>query len=102
MKRYGRPQPERWIAMKRVAMALAAALAFAAPASAEDRSCAGPDLTGLQPVEAGRIRVSAGRVNLIKDGTKAAQCPDASPACREKGYLVPGDLVVLGRKLNDF
>jgi hypothetical protein len=78
------------------------ALAFAAAARAEDRSCFGPDLTGLQPVEVGRIRSSAARVSLVKGGNQAAQCPDASPACREKAYLVPGDLVVFGQKSGDF
>ena len=83
-------------------MALGAMLAFAAPLRAENRSCSGPDLTGLQPVEVGRIRGSATRVNLIRGGDKAAQCPDASLSCQERAYLVPGDLVVLGGKLNNF
>jgi hypothetical protein len=88
--------------MRRVVTAVAAALTFTAAVRAEDRSCFGPDLTGLQPVEVGRIRSSAARVSLVKGGAKLAQCPDASSACREKAYLVPGDLVVLGQKLGDF
>ena len=46
------------------------------------------------------------RVNFVKspydDDFKAESCPAATEACRRKSYLVPGDLVLVGKTRGPF
>ena len=80
---------------------LIAALALvAAQAHAEDRFCDGVGFADGLAI--GRIKADAGSVHFRKNGDKKNACPSAAPACQDKAYLVPGDLVALGAKKGEF
>jgi hypothetical protein len=57
-------------------------------------------------VEGDRAKRRCPRVNFIKspydDDLKAATCPADTAACRQKSYLVAGDLVLTGQSLGPF
>jgi hypothetical protein len=87
---------------------MAAALLIAAcPARADDARCgAFPELStnpALNPALAsGRITSGAARVHFIKDGLMQPGCPNLTPACAERAWLVPGDRVILSMKADAF
>ena len=77
-----------------------AALALsAAPAAAAEDDCFGAEFTDGPRLEIARVKPGAPRVNFIRNG---AACPSDSATCRDKSFVVPGDLVVRGRTKNSF
>ena len=88
--------------MRHAFLLASAALALASPASAEDRSCVGVFFDDTPALHVGRIKPSSPRVNFIRSGDAKTPCPSEGAQCREKAYLIAGDLVVLGTKLGDY
>ncbi len=88
--------------MRRPSLCLAA-LAFAGSAAlAEDRFCAGADFSDSSTLRIGKIATDAPRVNFLRNGDEKIACPSVERDCRDKAFLVPGDLVVIGRRLDEF
>ncbi len=88
--------------MRRPGLCLAA-LAFAGSAAlADDRFCAGVDFSDGQNLRIGKIATDAPRVNFLRNGDEKIACPSVERDCRDKAFLVPGDLVVIGRRLDEF
>jgi hypothetical protein len=82
---------------------------FAESASAYDaddpNNCIGNEWDDQRALVVARVTAKP-RLNFIKspydDDFKAETCPAATAACRKKSYLVPGDLVLVGRTRGDF
>ncbi len=71
-------------------------------AYAEDTACFGADFIDGAQLEIGRVKTGAPRVNFVRNGKSDLACPSASDACRDRAFVVPGDLVVMGRRLREF
>lgn len=83
-------------------LVLAALALLAGPAHAEENECRrSPSLASGAPPTFGRI-TAPGRTAFVKDGLARAGCPDPSPACRERAYLVTADPVILGERLGAY
>jgi hypothetical protein len=80
-----------------VAAFLTAASAAGAQETSENLCRQAPRLSEGAACGPGRI-VGAGRVRFVRDGLARKGCPGADPACAARGYLVPGDRVVLGER----
>ncbi len=90
-------------AFRRLLFTLGAALAMSAPAAgADDRFCAGVGYDDVPALMLGRVKADAGKVYFLTNGSKTNPCPSAAPECREKAYVVAGDLLVLGAKQGDY
>jgi hypothetical protein len=80
-----------------------------APVSGYDandpRNCNGAEWDVSSALVAAKVTASP-RVNFVKspydNDFKASSCPAGTGACRKKSYLVPGDLVLVGRTRGDF
>jgi hypothetical protein len=80
-----------------------------APATGYDaydpRNCNGAEWDDNNALVVSKVTASP-RVNFVKspydDDFKAATCPSASAACRKRSYLVPGDLVLIGKTRDGF
>jgi ribosome modulation factor len=70
------------------------------PALADEKpgDCLGVDFDAPHPIAIGKIVTDKPRVNFIKSAWEDAACPADSDACSAQAYLVPGDLVLLGKK----
>lgn len=67
-------------------------------ARAEDGACRDlPALSEAPPLAAGRVGGSD-RVHFLRDAVERKGCPGASPECRARAYLVPGDRVLVGAR----
>jgi hypothetical protein len=68
-------------------------------------NCVGVEWDEKHPLTLAKITASP-RVNFVKsrydDMFKVSTCPAATDACRKKSYLVPGDLVLVGKTQGDF
>jgi hypothetical protein len=81
---------------------IAATLLAAFPAHADDVFCAGtPDVSADSGLALGHIAPGAARVHFVM-GPSHPGCPDWTPACEERAYLVPGDRVILAAQRNAF
>jgi len=69
--------------------------------SADKRFCAGVGLESGAP-RLGRVKAEAGKVFFLTNGSAKNACPSAAPDCREKAYVVAGDLLVLGAAHGDY
>lgn len=86
------------------------ALAGAVAARAQERTteptnerlCAGVGLDIAPAPRLGRVKADAGRVYFLTNGSAQNSCPSSAPECREKVYVVPGDLLVLGPTHGEF
>jgi hypothetical protein len=84
----------------------AAWLASAAPAARAEgpNICAGVEWDEQRALAVARVTAPS-RAYLLKnssDDPSAAACPAKIRACRQKAYLVAGDLVLVGRTQGDF
>jgi hypothetical protein len=59
--------------------------------------CLGVDFDPQHPVAIGKVTAANPRVYFVKNATDDAACPAGSAACREKAYLVPGNLTLVGK-----
>lgn len=92
--------------MRAAAIALLS-FAWAGPSFAESGGCFHfgyelKDLDAESAVSLGRINDRSPRVNFVKREVLQKGCPNASAACRDKAYLVPGDEVVISGGSGDF
>jgi hypothetical protein len=68
----------------------------ACAARADDTPCRDiPELSSNPSMTLGHIASGAARVHFVKDALAQAGCPNQSPACTERAYLVPGDRVMV-------
>jgi hypothetical protein len=83
---------------------LAAILIIAAcPANADDGLCrALPEISANPNLTVGHIPSGAAQVHFVKDGLMEPGCPNQTPACTDKAYLVPGDRVILSARADAF
>jgi hypothetical protein len=69
------------------------------------RNCIGVEWHEKHPLALAKVTASP-RVNFVKspydDEFKAATCPAATDACRKKSYLIPDDLVLVGKTQGNF
>lgn len=75
------------------------ALCALSPAAADEKpgDCVGVDFDAHRPVTIAKITADKPRVNFVKSAWEDAACPAAADACAANAYLVPGDLVLLGK-----
>jgi hypothetical protein len=73
------------------------------PAHAEkDSSCRGVPFISFDPITQGHISSKATRVHFVKDFLTQHGCPDQTPACVDKAYLVPGDRLIVTKRFDAF
>src|SRR5579864_4315669 len=73
------------------------------PARADDARCVEfPELSTNPAMASGRVMSGAARIHFIKDAAAQPGCPNATPACAERAYLVPDDRVILTVKRDAF
>ena len=70
------------------------------PAAADDApgDCFGVDFDRQHPVAIGKITAAKPRVYFVKSISDNAACPADTESCQETAYLIPGNLVMLGKK----
>ena len=70
------------------------------PALADEKpgDCLGVDFDAQHAVAIGKIVTDKPQVHFIKSSWEDAACPADGTACLAQAYLVPGDLVLLGKK----
>jgi hypothetical protein len=69
------------------------------PAVADEgqADCLGVDFVVQHPVTIAKIIADKPHTFFVKNASDDASCPAESDACLEKAYLVPGDLVLVGK-----
>jgi hypothetical protein len=74
------------------------------PARADDARCGEyPALSTGPALASGRVATGReARVHFVKDDLAQPGCPNGTPACAERAYLIPGDRVVLSVKRDAF
>jgi hypothetical protein len=86
-------------------LAAAALLLFGAfaPAMADEGpgDCLGIDFDSQHPVPIGKITADKSRVYFLKNTADDPACPASAAACQEKAYLIPGNLVLIGKTFSD-
>ncbi|MBF9234264.1 hypothetical protein [Microvirga alba] len=78
------------------AVTLLASVASVSLAHADDGNCDG--FQSLDPkvaIAIGKVDSNTDRVNFVKNRSTQNSCPSNDAACREKGYLVQGDQVIV-------
>jgi len=87
----------RWrFAATVVAVALGAMLTAAA-ADEKPGDCLGIDFDVSRPAAIAKLATDKPQVNFIKSSWEDAACPTDGESCLQKSYLVPGDMVLIGR-----
>jgi len=82
--------------------AAATLIIAAGSAHADDASCRGlPALSANPSLTAGHIASSELRVHFMKDG-RTPGCPNQTPACAERAYLVSRDRLIVSRRRDAF
>jgi hypothetical protein len=85
------------------ATAAAALITAAGTAHADDASCRGfPAISPNPSLTVGHIASREPRIHFVKDGLTQPGCPNRTPACGERAYLVPGDRVIVSTRLDAF
>lgn len=84
------------------AAALLLVLAGGAPARAQtpDGHCSGADYT--DDLGIARVSRSIPKVNFVRGAHASPACPNASEACRDRPFLMAGDVVLTSGKQGDF
>jgi hypothetical protein len=92
------------MAVRIICRLVAAVLVIAAsPARGDDARCGEfPELSANPAMALGHITSGTPRVPFIKDDLMQPGCPNMTPACAERAYLVPGDRVILSLKRDAF
>lgn len=80
-----------------VSITVASAAAQEAP-----RDCLGVDFSVRHPVAVAKIIADRAAVHFVKNVSDDPACPAASDACLRQAYLVPGDLVLIGKTSGAF
>jgi hypothetical protein len=82
------------------ALLLICATLSAARADEGPGDCLGVDFDAAHPVTIAKITAEQPRAYFITSAYDDAACPNDSDACRAKAYLIPGDLVLLGKSFS--
>lgn len=59
--------------------------------------CLGIDFDPGHPVTIAKIIANQSQVNFLKNVSDQASCPAATDVCQQKAYVIPGDLVLVGK-----
>jgi hypothetical protein len=59
--------------------------------------CLGIDFDPGHPVTIAKIIANQPQVHFLKNGSDQASCPAAADVCQQKAYLIPGNLVLVGK-----
>ena len=59
--------------------------------------CLGIDFDVSRPAPIAKLATDKAHVNFIKSNWEDAACPAVGESCRQKSYLVPGDMVLVGK-----
>jgi hypothetical protein len=59
--------------------------------------CLGIDFDPGHPVTIAKIIANQPRVHFLKNVSDQASCPATTDACQQNAYLIPGDLVLVGK-----
>jgi hypothetical protein len=82
------------------------ALAFGAISSAmadeNAADCNGVDFDLKNPGAVAKITLAKPRVNFIKSAWEDSACPADTEACQAKAYLIPGNLVLVGKSKSSY
>lgn len=80
-------------------MAALFVLSVVSSAAAEEGpgDCLGVDFNTRNPVTIAKIIADRTRVYFVKNSSDDAACPAATASCQDQAYLVPGDLVLIGK-----
>jgi len=81
---------------------VAPALGESAQSASAPGDCTGIDFDRDNPIVVSRVVTTAPKAFYVKSAWEDAACPTDTPACRRKAYLVPGDLVLTGRRNGPF
>ena len=85
-----------------VAALLAAPLAGSAAADEAPRDCLGVDFSVAHPIGIARIIADRPQVHFVKSASDAAACPAEADVCLQQAYLIPGNLVLMGKTHGGF
>jgi hypothetical protein len=84
-----------------VAVVFACAAMTSALADEGPGDCLGVDFDVAHPIAIAKISAEKPRTYFTKSAFDNAACPADTDACRQKAYLVPGDLILLGKTFSD-
>ncbi len=85
-----------------LAVTLTAGLGLLGPAAAEEPAGHCPGAAFVDTIGVGRVTKAQRRVNFVRGVHDDKQCPSAAPACRDKPYLMAGDVVLTTKRFGDF
>jgi hypothetical protein len=88
--------------VRRLSLCCAILALCASAAQADDRFCAGANFSDGPTLRIGQIAADAPRVDFVRNGDVNLRCPSVERGCRDKAFLVARDLVVIGRRLDEF
>ena len=83
------------------ALVLACAAITSAAADEGPGDCLGVDFDAAHPITIAKISAEKPRTYFLKSAYDDAACPADTDACRQKTYLIPGDLILLGKTFSD-
>jgi hypothetical protein len=83
------------------ALVLACAAITSAAADEGPSDCLGVDFDAAHPITIAKISAEKPRTYFLKSAYDDAACPADTDACRQKTYLIPGDLILLGKTFSD-
>ena len=87
--------------MRQACLAAVALLLLCAPSRAMadegPGDCLGIDFNLAHPIGIAKIIADRPQVHFVKSAYQDAACPADGDACSESAYLVPGDLVLIGK-----
>jgi hypothetical protein len=85
------------LALRACLLAMTSATFCQAQTAENPADCLGIDFDAKHPVTIAKIIADQPQVHFLKNGTDQASCPAASDTCRKTAYLIPGDLVLIGK-----
>jgi len=75
------------------------------PAAADETEapgdCFGIDFDQQHPIAIGKVTNAKPRVHFLKNVSDDKSCPADTDACQQKAYLIPGDLLLIGKTFSD-
>lgn len=82
-------------------LALACGVLIASAQESKPNDCNGVDFDAKRPLTVSTVTAKP-RAYFVKSAWEDASCPADTEACQRKAYLVPGDLVLTGRRLGPY
>ena len=90
----GAPRPAQACIAAGFFILLASSFAAADPGPGD---CVGVDFDVQHPVTIAKIIADKPQVHFVKNASDKAACPAEVDDCQDNAYLVPGDLILLGK-----